>query len=158
LNISDFTNSGNQISLTINRAGADQIARHLLRVDALYKPSLSSRIDIDAYSQKLHERTIRFEAWVAEELIGLVASYSNQSKKRAAFVTNVSVLSDFQGLGIASNLMRQCIEYSIHLGLSQIELEVDQRSLPAIKLYKKLGFNTLCESGSTLTMAIKLVK
>jgi hypothetical protein len=37
-----------------------------------------------------------------------------------------------------------------------MELEVDRRSLAAVALYQKLGFNTLCSSGSTLTMGMTL--
>lgn len=146
----------NKIAYSVNRSSAAEIAAHLLRVNAAFEPALSSRVDIRAYAQKLHDRAVRFEAWLGEELVGLVASYCNQPDGGKAFVTSVSVWPECQGHGIADWLMRQCIKHLQGLGMGQIELEVDQRSLPAVALYQKLGFNTLRNSDTTLTMCMTL--
>lgn len=145
-----------RIVYSVNRSSAAEIGTHLLRADAAFGPALSNRVDIRAYAQKLHDRAVLFEGWLGDELIGLVASYCNQPKGNKSFVTSVSVLPECQGLGIAVQLMRQCVEHAKGLGFRQMELEVDQRSPPAIALYKKLGFNTLCSSGSMLTMGMTL--
>lgn len=137
---------------SVNQSGAAKIAAHLLSADTAFQPTLSSRVEILAYAQKLEDRAVRFEAWLGKELVGLVASYCNQPDRGKSFVTSVSVWPKYQGLGIANQLMRKCIDHARGLGVGQIELEVDQRSLPAIALYKKLGFNTLSKSGSLLTM------
>ena len=146
----------NKVTYSVNRSSASEITAHLLRADAGFEPTLSSRVDIPAYAQKLHDRAVRFEAWMGEILVGLVASYCNQPDGGKAFVTSVSVWSEFQGHGIGDRLMRQCIEHVRCLDVGQIELEVDERSLPAIALYQKLGFNMLRETGSTLTMIMIL--
>jgi ribosomal protein S18 acetylase RimI-like enzyme len=145
-----------KIALIVNRSSAADIAAHLLRADTAFEPVLSSRVDIRAYAQKLHDRAVRFEAWLGEELVGLVASYCNQPDGGKAFVTRVSVWPEWQGQGIAGRLMWQSIEHVRGLGFGQMELEVDKRSLPAIALYIKLGFNTLRSSDTTLTMGITL--
>lgn len=145
-----------KVVYSVNRSSASEITAHLLRADAGFEPTLSSRIDIPAYAQKLHDRAVRFEAWMGEVLVGLVASYCNEADGGKAFVSNVSVWSECQGQGIGGRLMRQCIEYVRCLEVGQIELEVDKRSLPAIALYQKLGFNLLREAGSTPTMIMKL--
>lgn len=146
----------NKIAYRVNRSSASEITAHLIGADAGFEPTLSSRVDIPAYAQKLHDSAVRFEAWLGEELVGLVASYCNQPDGGKAFVTSVSVWPESQGQGIAGRLMQQCIEHVRILGFGQMELEVDQRSLPAVALYQKLGFNTLCSSGSTLTMGMTL--
>ena len=145
-----------KITFSLNRSSASEIASHLLLVDTDFEPTLSSRVNIQTYAQKLQCRAIRFEAWMGEVLVGLVASYCNQLDRGKAFVTSVSVWPKYKGQGIAVQLMRQCIEHARNLGFGQIELEVDQRSLPAIALYKKLGFNKMCSSDSTLTMRMTL--
>ena len=145
-----------KIVYSVNRSSAAEIAAHLLRADAAFEPALSNRVDIRAYAQKLYDRAVRVEARLGGELVGLVASYCNQPEGGKSFVTSVSVLPECQGLGIAGQLMRQCIEQARGLGFCQIGLEVDQCSLPAIALYQKLGFNTLCISGSMLTMGMTL--
>lgn len=145
-----------KIVYRVNLSGAAEIAAHLVRTDAAFKPALSSRVDIVAYAQKLDDRAVRFEAWLGDELVGLVASYCNQPDGDKAFVTSVSVLPECKGLGIARQLMQQCIEHARGLGFGQMGLEVDQYSLPAIALYQKLGFNKLSSSGSMLTMGMTL--
>lgn len=144
------------IAYSVNKASAPEIAAHLLHADTAFKPTLSSRVDIEDYAQKLHGRAVRFEAWMGEVLVGLVASYCNQPDGDKAFVSNFSVRSECQGQGIGGRLMCQCIEYARRLEVGQIELEVDKRSLSAISLYQKLGFNTLYTKDSTLTMRMIL--
>ena len=133
-----------------------EIVAHLLHADTNFVPTLSSRIDIQSYAQKLHHRAVRFEAWLGQELVGLVAIYCNQIYGNKTFLTNVSVWSELQGQGIAGRLMQQCITHVRGLGFGQVELEVNQRSLPAIALYEKFGFKTLHSNGFTLTMSMTL--
>jgi GNAT superfamily N-acetyltransferase len=145
-----------KIVYNVNQSCAADISDHLLRADAAFEPALSSRVDIRAYAQKLYDRAVRFEGWLGKELVGLVASYCDQPDGGKAFVTSVSVWPECQGQGIAGRLMRQCIEHMRSLEFSEVELEVDQRSLPAIALYQKLGFNMLSTRGTILTMGMKL--
>lgn len=145
-----------EIADSVNQSSAAEIIAHLLCAHASFEPSLRSRVDIHAYAQKLQDRAVRFEARLDEELVGLVASYCNQPDKDKAFVTSVSVLPQWQGQGIAGRLMLQCIEHVRGLGFRQMELDVDQRNLPAVALYQKLGFNTLLRNGTTLTMGMTL--
>jgi ribosomal protein S18 acetylase RimI-like enzyme len=144
------------ITYSVNRSSAAEIVAHLLVADAAFEPALSSRVNIWDYSQKLHDRAVRFEAWLGKQLVGLVASYCNQPDGGKAFVTSVSVWPETRGQGVAGQLMRQCIEHVRGLGLGQIELEVVQCSLPAVALYQKLGFNTISSNGATLTMSMTL--
>ena len=144
------------INYTLNRSNVAEITTHLLRADATFEPPLSSRVKIREYAQKLHDKAERFEAWLNQDLVGLVAVYCNHQAGGKTFVSSVSVLSECQGQGIAGQLMRQCIENVQNLGLKQIDLEVNQRSLAALAFYRKLGFNTLHSSGSTLSMSMTL--
>lgn len=144
-----------KIVYSVNRSSVANIAAHIMHADTTFEPCISSRINISVYAHKLHDRAVRFEAWLDEELVGLVASYCNQPAGCEAFVTSVSVWPEWQRKGIANQLMRQCIEHVQSLGFVQIELKVNEHSLPAIALYHKLGFNTLRSSDSTLTMGMK---
>lgn len=146
------------VAYNVNRSSSAQIAAHLLHIDAAFQPALSSRVDIHAYAQKLHDRAVRFEAWVVDELVGLVATYCNQLDWDKAFVSSVSVWPQCQGQGIAGELMRQCIDHVRGIGFGQMELEVDQRSLPAVALYQKFGFKTLRSSGASLTMGMRFIR
>lgn len=55
-------------------------------------------------------------------------------------IMNIVVKKDKRNLGIGSLLLEEIINYSkIHIATS-ITLEVNEKNIPAIKLYKKYGF------------------
>ena len=123
-----------------NTASVEQITEHLLRCDAHYLPALSSRVQIDDYSQRIANKAVRFEAWSAGTLVGLVAAYFNSEDKCTAYITNVSVLREWTGKGIARRLMNRCVEHAKASGIRRISLEVARDNTPAIRLYEKGGF------------------
>ena len=123
-----------------NKATEAETADHLSRCDADFVPPLSGRVEISDYAQKIASKAMRFEAWSGGTLVGLVAAYCNDQKKRIAYITSVSVLREWTGKGIAANLMKQCIEHAETSGMRQISLEVASDNTPAIKLYEKSGF------------------
>jgi ribosomal protein S18 acetylase RimI-like enzyme len=143
-----------KVVFSVNQSSTAEIAAHLLGADAAFQLTLSSRVEFLKYAQKLQDRAVRFEAWLGEELVGLVASYCNQLDGGKSFVTSVSVWPKCQGLGIADQLIRKCIEHARGLGFGRIELEVSKQSFQAIALYQKLGFIILGSSGSILTMGM----
>ena len=124
----------------LNTASESEIEEHLLRCNMSFSPPLSSRVEIKGYAYKIHKNAIRFEAWIDEVLVGLVAVYCNDRRGLAAFITSVSVLPERTGQGIAACLVKDCIEYVRSLGMKQISLEVAVDNEPAIRLYKKFDF------------------
>lgn len=116
------------------------IVEHLLRCDADFMPSLSSRVLINDYAKKIANNAMRFEAYSGDAMVGLVAVYCNDRDGRIAYVTNSSVLKEWNGKGIATRLMQQCIEHAKTSGMQQISLEVAIDNIPAIKLYVNKGF------------------
>lgn len=128
------------IEYAMNRASAAQISDHLLRCDAYFLPPLSRRVALRDYAQKLALNATRFEAWSSDTLVGIVAVYCNDHETKAAFITNVSVLHEWTGKGIATQLTDQCIAYVAAAGMDVISLEVASENGPAIKLYEKCGF------------------
>ncbi len=124
-------------------ASAEEITRHLISCDANFVPPLSSRVVMPAYVRKIVDFATRFEAWAGNTLVGMVAVYCNDPARRVAHVTSVSVLAEYNGLGIARNLMRRCILHATTHGMGEISLQVDRENLAAIGLYEKLGFVAL---------------
>ena len=124
-----------------NVATATQIAGHLACCDTYFVPTLSGRVQIVDYAQKIASRAIRFEAWSENTLVGLVAAYSDDRQRRMAYITTVSILPEWTRRGIATRLVLSAVEYARLQRLRRISLEVarDQRS--AIHLYEKCGFS-----------------
>jgi len=147
-----------KIQFTVDRSTAAELITHLLGADSAFEPLLSSRVEIPVYAHKLHSQAVRFEAWLGEELIGLVAAYCNQNSRERAFVTNVSVLFKSQRQGVSNCLMTQCINYANENRFRRLALSVDQRSVPAVALYKKFGFLVTGINETRLSMELKLEK
>lgn len=146
------------IEYCVNRASLAELIAHLSRCDDAFVPPLSGRVVIDAYARKIMDKAMRFEAWRAGELVGLVATYCNDAEKRTAFITSVSVLPSWQGQGIAVQLMTRCIDHVRQEGFGCIELEVDRRNVAAVALYEKYGFGAARNGGSSLIMTMALGK
>ena len=140
----------------INKASAAEIAEHLRRCDANFVPPLSERVEIAEYAKKIVTSATRFEGWAEDVLVGLVAVYCNDEIKRIAYVTSVSLLEEWRGKGIGACLMNNCLRHATVSGMQRIRLEVDSVNLPAIKLYKKLGFAVLEQNARVVAMGLRL--
>ena len=72
-----------------------------------------------------------------KEVIGYIGLYSNGD------ITNVAVLPEYRGQGIATNLINYIIEYAKANNIPSIFLEVRVSNYNAIKLYEKSGFKQI---------------
>lgn len=150
--------SATSVEWRVNAADAGLIAAHLRACDDTFVPPLSSRVDIEAYAQKLAARSERFEAWSDGVLVGLLAVYCNDLDSRVAYITNVSVMPVSRGQGIASQLIARCVENVTVIGHAAIELEVDTRNQAAARLYEKHGFLPVRASAQATTLRVALGK
>jgi ribosomal protein S18 acetylase RimI-like enzyme len=139
------------ITYRTNAATIDELADHLRRCDDGYVPPLSERVAIDEYAQKLVDRATRFEAWQGD-LVGLVAAYLPGEDGDAVFITNVSVVREVRGHGVATALLGQCADLARLHSIARIRLEVDHRNDPAIGLYQASGFQSIAQTGDIVTM------
>lgn len=144
------------IVFAVDGATESQIRDHLARCAHDLAPYLASRESVAAYAQKVHKLGLRFEAWAADELIGLVAVYCNDEERSRAFITNVSVDASYRAQGIASDLVARCIEHVADRGFKRIELEVSRKNIPATELYLKRGFTTQEDRGEMVLMALEI--
>jgi ribosomal protein S18 acetylase RimI-like enzyme len=147
---------GPSVVYEMNAAGVAEVAAHLQSCDTRFVPALSTRVDIDAYAQKIVDRAVRFEAWSDGALVGLVAVYANDAASGIAFITSVSVLDGWTGRGIGTRLMRDCVGHAQRHGFRKISLEVATEQRPAIGLYEKHGFGRGEMSGAVLNMHLDL--
>jgi ribosomal protein S18 acetylase RimI-like enzyme len=142
----------------VNKSDSATIAAHLRACDRGFVPLLSERVDIDDYARKIEGNAQRFEALAGSKLVGFIAAYCNDRRKVNAFVTSVSVLPDWQRQGIAAKLLETCVEAIRTLAFERIELEVDERSTPAVTLYERFGFRRMSTKDQIVIMELKLAK
>jgi len=123
-----------------NKASVEQLAEHLTNCGSDFVPPLHERVRITDYANKISSKAMRFEAWSGNVLVGLVAAYFNEMDERIAYITSVSVLLDWTGVGIAGQLMNQCIEHAKATSMRRLSLEVATDNTQAIRLYETKGF------------------
>ena len=139
-----------------NRADIRALNAHLLACDSQFIPLLSERVDLAAYGAKLAAHAQRFEAWSGDRLIGLVAAYANAPERQSIFVTNVSVMPDRHGQGIATRLLSSCIDYARDAGFMRVALKVDARNKRARALYRALNFSDAAIGTTEVEMTLSL--
>ena len=148
-----------EITYSHNTASETDVFRHLSKCNLDFIPALSERVDVQEYSQKLYKKAERFEAWKAGVLVGLLATYCNDSKPSStAYITSVSIELNSRGEGIGESLLKQCIAYVIPKGFRAITLEVGKENHSAIGLYKKFGFKQFSVNDTNLSMKLELEK
>jgi ribosomal protein S18 acetylase RimI-like enzyme len=147
-----------EVKYKVKTVAINEIMAHLKECNCNFIPPLTERANIERYSRKIFENSITFEAWRGNLLIGLLAVYLNKDFDRSAFITNVSVLKDFMGLGIASTLLSKCIEYAVEEGYREIKLEVHKDNSRAIGLYRRFNFIIDNVDKDLLEMKIELFK
>jgi ribosomal protein S18 acetylase RimI-like enzyme len=124
-------------------ATLESIYKHLNSCDNDYIPPLSSRVNLSEYSAKIYKKALSFEAWDENLLVGMINAYFNDSDSRSGFITNVSVLRKYRSQGIASRLLRMCIDYAQQNQFLQIKLETSSKNNPALTTYMKAGFKVV---------------
>lgn len=141
-----------EIFYKINTCELGKIINHLKKCNDSFVPKLDGYVKIDEYSNKLFTNSIRFEAIINNELVGLICLY----EKDNLFITNFSILPSFHGKELSKTLLEFCVDYYRGTKFSEIELEVDPQNSRAINFYKKNNFKIKKENKKILmTMTIK---
>lgn len=145
------------VTFAKDRSEVPDLVTHLKRCADSFFPPLHETVDIELYASKLEARATTFEAWTELDLVGLVAIYLNAPSTRTAFVTNVSVVPELSGRGLARTLMESAIECAVSTGFRTVELEVARAATRARRLYSGLGFQEVGEpSNQSVKMTLKL--
>lgn len=56
------------------------------------------------------------------------------------YITNIAVMPEFRGLGVAKKLLEKIIDFGVSKNLTFISLEVRKSNIAAISLYQKFDF------------------
>lgn len=147
----------NTIRYKIKNASEDQIYLCLSECRNSYAVPLDKRVNLHEYAQKIFGKSVTFEAWSDSQLLGFVAAYMNDAGGGSAFITNVSVLKKYRGLGMASRLLDMCIAYAKKQHFREILLEVQVQDSVAIGLYNKLNFRNTAQKKDILNMKKELI-
>jgi ribosomal protein S18 acetylase RimI-like enzyme len=140
----------------IKTASEQEIYSHLVKCNNSFIPPLSEKVRINEYAKKIFEKAVVFEAWANNVLVGCIAAYFNDEINHLGYITNVSVINEYIGFGIATKLLNMCIEYAKQNSISEISLEVNKNSRSAIHLYTKFSFRNINCKENNMIMKLTL--
>ena len=140
----------------MTQLSAPDIYDYLRNNENLFVPPLSMRLDLKSYSKKLHKYAVHFCAFDYNRLVGLIACYFNDPTKKIAFISSVSVVKEFQEMGIFSALFSLVRNYGVLNQFNNLQLEVNSENQNAIKIYKKIGFEDIDHKNQIVTMELKI--
>lgn len=128
------------LKFRVKTASCRAITAHLFQSAECFVPPLYSYVNIEEYGKKIFDNAVTFEVWNVGKLVGLIAAYYNDRETKIGYITSVSILELYNGLGIASKLLNQAIDYGRINGFSKVGIEVEPDNIKALRLYEKHGF------------------
>lgn len=111
----------------------------LRKVNCDFPIPLDKKVNIDEYTKKILKGTIK--AYLKNnEIIGLVAGYTENITNNSAYISIVAIDKNVRGNGIAGVLIQEFIDVCKQKNIKSINLYTHKNNYVAIKMYKKLGF------------------
>ena len=128
----------------------------LRKLDTYFSPSMSSRVDLNEFARKLDKfGNLEFACTENDGVIGIIAYYCNDHATGSAYGTYLGVLKEYQGKGIASELMKRCLETCRKSGMKEMILTTEASNMVAKNFHEKFGFDT--EKSTTVSGIDKYV-
>lgn len=117
------------------------IETFLRRVDGDFPVPLSQKQDLHSFARKLAESaTICFEE-DETGIIAMVAGYTDNLVGGMAYVSIAATVAGARGKGLATKLMREFMDICVIKKISALHLYAVASNLPAMSMYRKLGFS-----------------
>ncbi len=120
-----------------------QIYEFLKLVDKDFPVPLSEKTDLKEYADKLYNRGTVFTYEDKGRILAMVAGYIENSVDNLAYLAVLAALPETRGQGISKKLVTKFIEKSKEKELKAVHLYAVRENIPAMNLYKGLGFEEL---------------
>ncbi|MEZ9835251.1 GNAT family N-acetyltransferase [Vibrio breoganii] len=109
--------------------------------DSLFNPSLSSRVDLFAYIEKVFKHGLWFGVYEEGQVGALLGGYANSE---IAYISYLCVATKYQNNGFANKLINEFVEYCKSKSIYSIRLTVKNDSV-ASDIYLRKGFKKTSE-------------
>lgn len=110
----------------------------IIQAADLEKKSFTEPWSEQAFRESLQTKGVYY--FIAEENGQLVGNCGLRNAAGEGEITNVAVMEEFRGRGIAYQLLQSLMEEGRRIGIEAYTLEVRSHNKPAIALYEKCGF------------------
>lgn len=118
----------------------EQVAAFLREIDTQLPTSLSSRVDLGQYTDKVMKYGRVLAVVDNGRILSAVLFYCNDSDGKNAYVTMLGTLRGFEGNGYGSFLMQKMEAAAKAAGMERVVLDTEPANGPAIALYCKCGY------------------
>lgn len=116
-----------------------------------FKGDISINQNIKSYVDKIYLRSNRYELWISNELIALLAFYTNSSADEI-YVTSMSISEKYQGMGYGKYLFEKLFAQAKSDEVESIRLEVKHYNERALSFYKSLNFVVMSKQNLNLVL------
>ena len=99
-------------------------------------------------------RAVNLLAWQESRVVGHCALIPDSCRNDAEYI--IFVDKPFRNLGLGTALTERALEQAAAMGLKLIWLSVAVTNFPAIRLYRKFGFQFMDREGTDRTMHLRL--
>lgn len=120
-----------------------QIETFLKKTDELFPVPLSQKQDLAAYAKKLYERATLCVAHEGEEIVSMVAGYTENIPDEWAYIAVVATLPEARGKGLASRLIKEFIDNCRKKHINAVHLYAVPDNIPAMNMYYSIGFQDI---------------
>lgn len=120
----------------------EEITEVLREFNFCFSPTISEKVlDLEKYSKKIKQyaNIIVLENNSGQKL-GFAVFYTNNTDLKEAYISFIAVKSNYSGLGLGNQLLREVTKFSTEKGMTKIKLEVNKLNKLAIKFYLKNNF------------------
>lgn len=119
----------------------EELSNFVWKTEGRLTPSLSSRVNIDEFIDRVHQNATFFIARDTEnnKIVALNIVYVNKAPERS-YATFLAVLEEYESMGIGARLILNAIKYSKKEGSACYSLSMRKSNEIMLAFYQKNGF------------------
>ena len=118
----------------------NQLLTFLRRVDKSFPTPLSEKCDLEIFADKLLEKADIFYEIDEEEIVSLIAGYTENVVDNLAYVSILATLESHRGRGLGKQCLEKFILLAEEKGMSAVHLYTDRENKAAVAMYLGAGF------------------
>ena len=121
-----------------------------------YFEKLRDRVDIDDYSEKLLESSIKFTLKDNDKLIGLSPCYFNNIEEKLGYISSLTIKDGFRGMKLGSDMIKQIKHYAITENFNAVMVKIHCDNAISHQFYKKNGFTDFIQEKENYFRLLRL--
>ena len=136
----DFLRGYRETPVIQSCTDAHRLERFLAQIEKQLPVSLSSRVDLLAYAQKVIDNGHVFVIEEAAEIVAATLFYCNDTVEKKAYWTLLGTLRQCEGKGYARLLVETMEAHCRKAGMETIHLHTEKANTPAIAFHSNRGY------------------